>query len=387
MLSRAATEGRLDARAEVDKHCGDFRGIVQGVNDTLDAIAAPVNDVAFLLSALAQGDLTESIQGEYQGAFERLAGDANTTVSQLTEIVSQIKQAADAVNTASQEIAAGNTSLSRRTEEQASNLEETAASMQQIAATVKQNSDNVIQANKLAAAASDVAALGGDVVNQVVGVMSSIGESSRKIADIISVIDGIAFQTNILALNAAVEAARAGEQGKGFAVVAGEVRNLAQRSAGAAKEIKLLIDDSVSKVARGNNLADKAGQTMGDVVSSVRRVTDIMAEISAAAIEQSSGISQVEQAIVRMDEVTQQNAALVEEAATSAKALESQAQQLNQLLGAFQLSDTSGTHLFGMQVLPSNQRLLTVLDDEEKQSTVPRVRMLPLSSGRDMAEA
>jgi len=227
--------------------------------------------------------------------------------------------------------------LSQRTEEQASSLEETASSMEELTSTVKQNADNAKQANQLAIGASDVAGKGGAVVNQVVGTMSSINESSRKIVDIISVIDGIAFQTNILALNAAVEAARAGEQGRGFAVVAAEVRNLAQRSASAAKEIKALIGDSVSKVEDGSKLVDKAGKTMQQVVDSVKRVTDIMSEITAASQEQSAGIEQVNQAITQMDEVTQQNAALVEEAAASAESMREQANELFSAVGVFKL--------------------------------------------------
>jgi methyl-accepting chemotaxis protein len=241
------------------------------------------------------------------------------------------------IATASSQIAAGNLDLSSRTEEQASSLEETAASMEELTSTVRQNADNARQANSLASSASEVAMKGGVVVAQVVETMASINDSSKKIVDIIGVIDGIAFQTNILALNAAVEAARAGEQGRGFAVVATEVRSLAQRSAAAAKEIKTLIGDSVDKVAMGSKLVLQAGSTMEDVVASVRRVTDIMGEISAASVEQSSGIEQVNQAIAQMDQVTQQNAALVEEAAAAAESLQDQAGHLSQVVGVFQL--------------------------------------------------
>jgi methyl-accepting chemotaxis protein len=236
-------------------------------------------------------------------------------------------------------MAEGNINLSQRTEEQASSLEQTASSMEQLAATVKTNAENAKQANQMAAAASGVAAKGGEVVKNVVATMSSINESSSKIVDIISVIDGIAFQTNILALNAAVEAARAGEQGRGFAVVAGEVRILAQKSAAAAKEIKQLISDSVSKVEIGSKLVSEAGSTMGEIVTSVKRVTDIMDEISAASAEQSAGIDQVNQAITQMDDVTQQNAALVEESAAAASSLEEQAQSLIESVGLFTLSE------------------------------------------------
>ncbi|MBV8665637.1 MAG: hypothetical protein JO269_04055, partial [Burkholderiaceae bacterium] len=249
----------------------------------------------------------------------------------------QVRTGTDAIASASSEIATGNLDLSARTEAQASSLEETAASMEELTSTVKQNSDNARQANQLALSASEVAAKGGAVVSQVVETMGAINDSSRKIVDIISVIDGIAFQTNILALNAAVEAARAGEQGRGFAVVATEVRNLAQRSAAAAKEIKELIGNSVDKVETGARLVDETGSTMTEVVDSIRRVTDIMAEITAASAEQSQGIGQVNQAVIEMDGVTQQNAALVEEAAAASRALQEQAFTLTQVVSVFRL--------------------------------------------------
>jgi methyl-accepting chemotaxis protein len=252
-----------------------------------------------------------------------------------------VRTGTDSVANASSQIASGNLDLSSRTEEQASSLEETASSMEQLTSTVKQNAENARQANQLVSSTADVAVKGGQVVGQVVDTMASIKDSSRKIADIIGVIDGIAFQTNILALNAAVEAARAGEQGRGFAVVASEVRNLAQRSAGAAKEIKALIEDSVGKVDAGGKLVDEAGKTMDEIVTSVKRVTDLMSEIAAASSEQSSGIEQVNQAVGQMDEVTQQNAALVEQAAAAAESLQNQASQLAQAVSIFKL-DGSG---------------------------------------------
>jgi methyl-accepting chemotaxis protein len=259
----------------------------------------------------------------------------------LRQLVGQVRGSTDTIATASTQIAAGNQDLSARTEQQASSLEETASSMEELTSTVKQNADNARQANGLALSASQIAARGGDVVGQVVDTMASINASSNKIVDIIAVIDGIAFQTNILALNAAVEAARAGEQGRGFAVVATEVRNLAQRSAAAAKDIKLLIGDSVEQVEAGSRLVDQAGATMGEVVASITRVADIMSEITAASQEQSAGIEQVNQAITQMDQVTQQNAALVEEAAAAAEAMQDQANGLSQLVSTFKLGPGS----------------------------------------------
>ena len=342
MLSVAAVEGKLATRADAAKHQGDFRKIVEGVNATLDAIVGPVNEVVRVLGALSKGDLTEKITAQYKGTFDQLKSDANLTVEKLTEIVTTIKESTESINVAAKEIASGNTDLSSRTEEQASSLEETASSMEELTSTVKQNAENAKQANQLAAGASEVAVKGGTVVGQVVTTMSSINESSKKIVDIISVIDGIAFQTNILALNAAVEAARAGEQGRGFAVVATEVRTLAQRSAAAAKEIKELIGDSVEKVGAGTKLVDEAGTTMQEIVASVKRVTDIMAEITAASQEQSAGIEQVNTAITQMDEVTQQNSALVEQAAAAAESMEEQAGNLASAVAIFKLNQQAG---------------------------------------------
>jgi methyl-accepting chemotaxis protein len=337
-IINAAAKGDFTRRIALENKEGFFKQLSLGMNNLMETSSIGLDEVVRVLGALAKGDLTESITNEYHGTFGQLKDDSNSTVEQLSEVILRIKESVDTINTAAREIASGNTDLSQRTEEQASSLEETAASMEELTSTVKQNAENAKQANQLAAGASDIAIRGGEVVGKVVHTMSSISESSKKIVDIISVIDGIAFQTNILALNAAVEAARAGEQGRGFAVVASEVRNLAQRSAAAAKEIKTLINDSVDKVAVGTDLADKAGKTMDEVVSSVKRVTDIMAEISAASVEQSSGIEQVNQAITQMDDVTQQNAALVEEAAAAAESLEEQAQQLTSLISTFRLS-------------------------------------------------
>ncbi|WP_443270649.1 methyl-accepting chemotaxis protein [Variovorax sp. JS1663] len=303
------------------------------------AIVRPLDEAILIAETVASGDLSKEFETERGGEFGRLLRGMGEMEDTLTDVVTRIKESTDSIVTASSQIASGNQDLSSRTEEQASSLEQTAASMEELTSTVKQNADNARQANQLALSASDVAVKGGDVVSQVVDTMASIHASSRKIVDIIGVIDGIAFQTNILALNAAVEAARAGEQGRGFAVVAAEVRNLAQRSAGAAKEIKGLIDDSVGKVNAGTALVSEAGRTMEEIVGSVRRVTDIIGEITAASHEQTQGIEQINQAITQMDQVTQQNAALVEEAAAAAASMQEQAGKLSQVVGTFKLDD------------------------------------------------
>jgi methyl-accepting chemotaxis protein len=336
----AAAAGDLSGRIDTQGKEGFFLSLASQLNSLLDANATSLAQISDLLSALSRGDLTVRMQGDFQGVFATMRDDANATAEQLTGIVSRIKQSSVSINAAATEIASGNSDLSRRTEQQAANLEETAASMEELTSTVRQNAESARQANQLAIGAASVASQGGDVVSQVVTTMTGIEASSKKIAEIISVIDGIAFQTNILALNAAVEAARAGEQGRGFAVVASEVRTLAQRSAGAAKEIKGLIDDSVSKVADGSALVRKAGSTMGEIVASVQRVTDIMAEISAASQEQSAGIEQVNQTVVQMDETTQQNAALVEEATAAARSMEEQAGHLADVVSVFQLEES-----------------------------------------------
>ncbi|MBG6077596.1 methyl-accepting chemotaxis protein [Polaromonas sp. CG_9.11] len=304
--------------------------LIRGITRSLAQAMAASN-------AVAQGDLTHPILVKGKDEVAQLLTSLSAMQSSLIGIVGQVRQGTDTIATASSQIAAGNQDLSSRTEQQASSLEETAASMEELTSTVKQNADNARQANQLAVSASSVAVRGGAVVAQVVGTMGAINTSSKKIVDIIGVIDGIAFQTNILALNAAVEAARAGEQGRGFAVVAAEVRNLAQRSAAAAKEIKTLIGDSVDKVEEGGRQVLEAGKTMDEIVDSVRRVTDIMAEIQAASQEQTQGIEQINQAITQMDQVTQQNAALVEEAAAAAQSLQEQAGGLLQVVSVFKL--------------------------------------------------
>lgn len=300
----------------------------------------PLNKAIEIANTLAAGDLQTTITNEFSDEFGALINSLKQTGINLRATVSDIHSSAESVRQASSEIASGNLDLSQRTEEQASSLEETASSMEELTSTVKQNADNARQANQLSANASNIALKGGQMMGKVVDTMSSISDSSNKIANIINTINEIAFQTNILALNAAVEAARAGEQGRGFAVVATEVRNLAQRSATAAKEIRSLISDSVEKVENGSNLVSEAGKTMEDIVSAVQQVTVIMSEITAASLEQSLGIEQINQAVAQMDEVTQQNAALVEEAAASAESLEHQAKDLIGSISIFKVNQT-----------------------------------------------
>ncbi|MBT2337262.1 MCP four helix bundle domain-containing protein [Variovorax paradoxus] len=348
MLTHQA--GRIDKAAEaVDSldRAGRMNVIVLAVAALLlgavlawlltRSITRPLNEAVRVAQTVAGGDLTSRIESSSRDETGQLMDALKNMNASLAQVVGGVRHGTDAIATASGQIAAGNQDLSSRTEEQASSLEQTAASMEELTSTVKQNADNARQANQLALSASEVAVKGGNVVGQVVDTMASINASSKKIVDIIGVIDGIAFQTNILALNAAVEAARAGEQGRGFAVVASEVRSLAQRSGAAAKEIKGLIDDSVGKVDAGSALVGEAGRTMQEIVGSVKRVTDIIGEITAASQEQSTGIEQVNQAIAQMDQVTQQNAALVEEAAAAAQSMQEQAASLVQAVSVFRL--------------------------------------------------
>ncbi|WP_346286532.1 methyl-accepting chemotaxis protein [Zoogloea sp.] len=337
-LLQSALSGDFAQRLNMDGKTGFFAVLAEGMNKLMGIVATNLEDIARVLNAIARGDLTEKITADYGGTFGQLKDDTNTTVERLREVVGQIKEASESINVAAQEISAGNADLSSRTEEQASSLEETASSMEQLNATVKQNADNARQAKELAGSSNEVAEQGGAMVGRVVETMGSIQESAKKIADIIGVIDSIAFQTNILALNAAVEAARAGEQGRGFAVVASEVRSLAQRSAQAAREIKALIADSVDKVEDGAKLVNEAGHTMEEVVSNFQKLSSLVTEIAEASQEQSSGIEQVTHAVGQMDEVTQQNAALVEEAAAAAESLEEQASSLVRSVAMFRLA-------------------------------------------------
>ena len=336
-LVGAAAMGDFSRRMDLAESTGFFRTLGEGINRLVETTETSLSEVIRVLKALAAGDLTERVTGEFDGAFAELQQNTNNTIEQLETLIGEVNEAVDSIGSASREIAAGNTNLSQRTEEQAASLEETASSMEEMTSTVRQNADNARQANQLAQGAREVANNGGAKVREVVRSMGEITESAQKIENIISVIDGIAFQTNILALNAAVEAARAGEQGRGFAVVAGEVRTLAQRSAQAAKEIKDLIGESVKSVESGNALVDEAGRTMEEIVNSIKRVTDIMSEISAASEEQSQGIEQVNTTVTQLDEMTQQNAALVEEATAAAGAMEQQAERLAESVRVFRL--------------------------------------------------
>ena len=361
---RSGNEYRLfwDQLADGQHQSGEFRRIGKGGKDVwIQATYSPifdesgrvfrvvkyatditnrkmaVNDICEVMLALSKGSLTSKLERQYEGEFKVLAESVNDFVTNLSSIILEIRGGSETINNASAEIAKGNADLSSRTEQQASSLEETASSMEEITSTVQLNADNAKQANGLASEASRVAIDGGKLIEQVVGTMADINQSAKKIEDIIGVIDGIAFQTNILALNAAVEAARAGEQGRGFAVVASEVRTLAQRSANAAKDIKDLISDSVAKVESGNELVNQSGNTMSEIVTAIQRVNDIMSEIASASAEQASGIDEINKAVVQMDEMTQQNAALVEEAAAAAESMSSQASQLISRVNFFEL--------------------------------------------------
>jgi methyl-accepting chemotaxis protein len=340
-LIKAAGAGQLSDRIDAEQFEGFFKVLSGGVNRMLDAVVTPLHEAQHVLGALAQGDLTLEMSGAYEGEFEKMKASLNTAIQNLTRTVTAVQEAVTTVAGGTAQISQGNEDLSQRTTEQASALEETSASMEQMTATVKQNADNAKQANQLACAAREVAEKGGKVTTQAVNAMAEINKSSKKIADIITVIDEIAFQTNLLALNAAVEAARAGEHGRGFAVVAAEVRNLAQRSATAAKEIKGLINESVQRVTDGTNLVNQTGQTLEEIVGSVKRVSDIVAEISAASQEQAGGINQINTAITQMSQTTQENTALVEEVSSASESLKEQGDALQRQVSFFKTGETS----------------------------------------------
>jgi len=378
MLIENAVQGQLDTRIDASNYTGFMKGLGEGINELMDAVVEPLQEAQRVVKALSEGDLSEEMEGEYSGEFAQLRDAMNETNKVLSEMVEQIMDSSESILTSSDEISRGNADLSQRTEEQASSLEETASSMEQMTSTVKQNADNAREANQLASAARDQAEKGGDVVQKAVNAMGEINTSSKKIADIIGVIDEIAFQTNLLALNAAVEAARAGEQGKGFAVVAAEVRNLAQRSAGAAKEIKGLINDSVERVDEGSKLVDESGKTLEEIVNGVKKVSDIIAEIAAAAQEQSAGIEEVNKAITQMDEMTQQNAALVEEATAASESMNDEAKEMNDLMDFFESSEEEPEPV---KVVPKRKRRKPRAE-EEVPAPAPKRKKAPKRAKR-----
>ncbi len=341
-IAKAAMAGDFSQRVPLDGKQGVILNLASAMNTMCDNVNHALDDLVAMLGALAEGDLTRRIDGNYQGMFGTLKDNANTTATRLAETVSKIKQAAGEVASAASEISSSTTDLSQRTEEQAAGLEQTSASMEQISSTVKKNAENAQQANQLTGETRNVGRRGGQVVSEAVAAMSRIEESSRKIADIIGVIDEIARQTNLLALNAAVEAARAGEAGRGFAVVASEVRSLAQRSSQAAKDIKDLITSSSAQVHEGVDLVNKAGTALNEIVGSIDSVAAIVAEIANASAEQATGLDQINQALSQMDEVTQQNSALVEENAATAKTLEHQSGAMDQQVAFFRLAAAGG---------------------------------------------
>lgn len=373
-LVGAAANGNFSQRIAIEGKNDFFLKLAEGLNTLVETAEKGLTDVSRVLGAVAKGDLTENIIDDYQGTFGELKEYCQNTTGSLSSMIGEIRSAAETIFTASSEIASGNADLSSRTEQQASNLEQTASSMEELTSTVKLNADNAKQANTLAEQASCVATEGGELIQQVVVTMNAINESAQKISDIIGVIDGIAFQTNILALNAAVEAARAGDQGRGFAVVASEVRTLAQRSASAAKDIKGLISDSVKKIENGNLLVSQSGNTMKEIVSSIRRVNDIMSEIASASAEQSLGIQEVSNAVSQMDDMTQQNAALVEQAAAAAESLQSQADQLTRRVALFRLNTDTHTsipdsdHLLARPAVQSIKPLLKTAPSAAKKN-------------------
>ena len=345
-----AINGDLKVRIETGSHGGRNEQVFSRINGLLEMFDNLMGSVTESISAISEGDLTKKMAGNYDGSFAILQEDVNSTIERLVNVVSEIRESAVSVKGGAVEISSGNNNLSQRTEQQAASLEETSAAMEEITTTVQQNASNAVQANTLALGAREAAENGGSVVGDAVSAMQAISESSNKINDIIGVIDEIAFQTNLLALNAAVEAARAGDQGRGFAVVADEVRNLAGRSATAAKEIKELIKDSGDKVQEGSNLVNKSGETLDEIVIAVKKVNDIVAEISTASDEQARGLDEVNKAILDMDEMTQQNAALVEEAAAASESLGTEAEALDEMISFFNIGTNSSNRVAQISV-------------------------------------
>ncbi len=338
-LIEAVKHGDLGGRINAEHYDGFVQQLANDINSMMDAIVVPLRETSRVIQKLAEGDLRDSVHGEFEGEFSDLRDAVNTCVSNLAQMVKQILESSDSTCVSASEISKGNEDLSQRTEEQAASLEQTASAMEEITSTVKQNADNAGEASQLGSSAQAEAEKGGSIVSEAITAMSEINGSSKKIADIIGVIDEIAFQTNLLALNAAVEAARAGEQGRGFAVVASEVRNLAQRSAAAAKEIKGLINDSVEKVREGSRLVDESGETLDSIVTAVQKVSTIIADISSASREQAAGIEQINKAITQMDHATQQNAALVEEVSAASESMNKESQSLTKLITFFKVSN------------------------------------------------
>ena len=381
---QAAVAGDFTQRVATDDKTGFMLNMAQAINELSETCDKGLNDVGDMVRSLAEGDLTVRITADYQGLFNQLKEDSNGMADRLSEIVKEMVEAATEVSNAASEITAGSADLSQRTEDQASSLEETAASMEEMAATVKTNAENAEQANHLGASARQVATNGGEVVGEAVTAMARIEESSQKISDIIGVIDEIAFQTNLLALNAAVEAARAGEAGKGFAVVASEVRTLAQRSSEAAKDIKGLILDSGSQVKDGVQLVNKAGETLTEIVDSIKRVTDLVSEIAAASKEQSSGVEEINSAVSSMDEMTQQNSALVEENAAAAKTLEEQAIGMTERMGFFKVDNSKAG--FG-GVSQQQAKLSQEVSSFPAQKAAPKPAPKPAAPAKKVAAA
>ena len=383
----AALAGDLGRRIPLDDKDGFFAVLSKNINELVGVSERVISDTVRVLGAMAHGMLTESIDNDYAGLYGDLKRDANATVAQLTKVVKELQESAAAVNTGADEIAQGNLDLSHRTEEQAASLEQTAASMEEMNATVRQNAENAAHANQLVKAARDQADQGGEIVGNAISAMNAINASSTRIADIVGVIDEIAFQTNLLALNASVEAARAGEQGRGFAVVASEVRNLASRSASAAKEIKDLIKDSVCKVEDGSRLVNESGEMLGEIVTGIQKVTDIVGEITAASQEQATGIDEINRAVAHMDGLTQQNASLVEQAAAASGSLGDQAQNMQRLTEFFDLGDDRWSHRDATDVQPKGSERRSSNrpwgDNEKPQSNAARlVKSLDFASAR-----